>query len=303
MKRVLLTGATGFIGRHAIRPLLERGFEVHAIARRTPSPIRNTDGLIWHSADLFDAAQTRALAHAIKPTHLLHFAWYVAHGKFWTAAENLDWVAASVTLLRTFAEAGGSRVVMAGTCAEYDWTGDGVCRENVTLLNPATLYGECKRALGIILLAFAKQRPLSAAWGRIFFPYGPHEPPQKLVPSMIRALLRGEPALASNGLQARDFLHTQDVASAFTALLDSTVEGAVNIGSGQPTAVREVALRIGDQLGRPELVRLGALPASPKEPPMLVADVTRLRDEVGWRPNYDLTSGLADSIAWWKQNL
>ncbi|NJM40383.1 MAG: NAD(P)-dependent oxidoreductase [Anaerolineae bacterium] len=161
MKRVLLTGASGFIGRHAIRPLLDGGYEVHAIARDVESLRAWAPAEVsFHPASLLDAAQTQAIVRAIRPTHLLHLAWYVAHGKFWAAPENLDWVAASLYLLRAFTDAGGQRVVMAGTCAEYDWVGDGgvawngVCVEEGTPLKPATLYGASKHALQTLLRAF-----------------------------------------------------------------------------------------------------------------------------------------------------
>jgi nucleoside-diphosphate-sugar epimerase len=303
MSRVLLTGASGFIGGHAIQPLLDRGFEIHAVARHAAPNGPVGHGIVWHSADLLDGAQAQALVRTVQPSHLLHCAWYVAHGKFWNAQENLDWVAASLRLLRGFAEAGGQRVVMAGTCAEYDWTGDGLCREDSTPLRPATLYGASKQALSVVLSAFARQAQLSSAWGRVFLPYGPHEPAQKLVPSVIRALLRGEPARTSHGHQVRDLIHVEDVADAFAALLDGAVQGAVNIGSGQPVRLRDVVMQIGEQIGRQELIQLGALPPPSGDPPTLVADVARLRDEVGWHPRRSLASGLADSIAWWKEEL
>ncbi|NJM40384.1 MAG: NAD-dependent epimerase/dehydratase family protein [Anaerolineae bacterium] len=153
-------------------------------------------------------------------------------------------------------------------------------------------------------MPFAAQAKFERGVGfRIFLLYGPHEPPQKLVPAVVRAVLQGEPARTSHGQQVRDVLHVQDVADAFVALLGSEVQGAVNIASGVPVALREVVLMIGEQLGRRELIQLGALPAAPNDPPKLVADVTRLRDEVGWRPKINLTTGLANTIEWWRSQL
>jgi nucleoside-diphosphate-sugar epimerase len=91
-----------------------------------------------------------------------------------------------------------------------------------------------------------------------------------------------------------------DVAGAFAALLDGGVEGAVNVGSGEPVALKDVVRELGERVGRPELVRLGALPAAPNDPPALVADVSRLRGEVGWRPAFGLGRGLDDAVAWWR---
>jgi nucleoside-diphosphate-sugar epimerase len=298
MKTVLVTGATGFIGRPTLAPLLNSGYEVHAAAIDAP-PTASGD-VHWHTTDLLDAASVERLIAKLKPSHLLHFAWYAVPGKYWTAPENVRWVQASLEILQAFARHGGQRVVMAGTCAEYDWN-HGYCSETVTPLAPATLYGHCKHALQLVLGAFAEQARLSAAWGRVFFLYGPREYPSRLVPSVITSLLRGEPARCSHGNQIRDFLYVDDVAAAFVALLDSPVTGAVNIASGVPMALKDIIYAIADQLQRRDLVRLGAIAASPNEPELLAASVSRLRNEVGWQPQRDLLAGLNLTIDWWKK--
>jgi nucleoside-diphosphate-sugar epimerase len=297
-RRVLLTGATGFVGRHAGAALARRGFEVHAVAR-APGPA--AEGVAWHAADLLDGDAARRLVDRIRPTHLLHLAWYVEHGKFWHSPENLRWVAASLELVRAFRQAGGERAVLSGTCAEYEW-GHGLCSEASTPTVPATLYGACKLALHQVVEAYARQSGMSAAWGRIFLLYGPHEPPARLVASVARALLRGEPAPCSHGMQVRDFLHAADAADAFAALLDSDVRGAVNIGSGEPVALRDVVQALAARAGRPDLLRLGALPAAPGDPAALTADVSRLRGEVGWSPALSLEAGLDDVVRWWRND-
>ena len=216
MKRVLLTGATGFIGRHCLPLLIAQGYEVHAVYTKAVG--ENHLGLQWHKANLLDSHQAYMLMDKVQPTYLLHFAWYVVPGKCWMSPENVRWVQASQSLLQTFVKHGGDRVVMAGTCAEYDWK-QGICSENTTPLAPATLYGSCKNTLRESLEAFSKENDLSNAWGRIFFVYGPGEHPDRLVSSVICSLLRGESISCSSGHQKRDFLFVEDVASAFVALL------------------------------------------------------------------------------------
>ena len=307
MKRVLLTGATGFIGLNSIAPLVKRGYEVHAVSSKSAEEITSVAGVLssnvqWHKTDLLRSDQVSSLIDEVRPTHLLHLSWYVRPGLFWTAAENLHWVKASLDLVEQFVSYGGERVVAAGTCAEYDWN-YGYCSENVTPLASATLYGVSKHALHLMLEAFAARSGLSAAWGRIFFLYGPREPQDRLVASVIGSLLRGESARCSHGNQVRDFLHVQDVASAFVALLDSPVVGAVNIASGKPVSLKEIICKIAEQLNSSALVEWGSIPTTATDPPLLVADVRRLKDEVSWRASYDLDEGIEQTILWWKAHL
>ncbi len=300
MKKVLITGATGFIGRHCLPFLLERGFEIHAVSSRRQAEAPRS--VFWHQADLMNFAEVGTLVTDVKPTHLLHFAWITTPKEYWVSSENLRWVLASVNLLQAFVAHGGQRVVKAGTCAEYDWR-YGYSAEYLTPLAPATLYGACKHSLQVMLDAYAKQAGLSAAWGRVFFVYGPHEHSQRLVPTVIRSLLKGEQARCSQGDQVRDFLYVEDIAEAFVALLESDIGGAVNIASGVPLRLRDMICVIAEALNRRNLVQLGALPTSSEEPPFLVADVNRLTKEVGWRPRYSLEKGLQQTIAWWKSQL
>jgi nucleoside-diphosphate-sugar epimerase len=299
-KRVLVTGASGFVGRHSPPALSARGFDVHAVHARGAPGAAST----WHRVDLFDPDRVARLLDEVRPTHLLHLAWFAVHGKYWTATENLRWVEASLSLLRGFVERGGRRAVIAGTCAEYDWR-FGSCSERTTPTAPSTLYGVSKNALQAVSSAFAAQVGLSLAWGRIFFPYGPDEQPRRLVPSVIQALLKRETVRCSHGDQYRDFLYVEDCADAFAALLDSRVEGPVNIASGRPVTIKEVVRTTVSLMPEAAAVPIefGALPTPPDDPPLLVADVRRLAGEVGWTPRVDLPDGLARSIASWRSRI
>lgn len=296
---VLVTGASGFVGRHALAPLVDAGLEVHAVSRR-PQPDRA--GVTWHRADLLDGESAMALCAALRPSHLLHFAWVVDHGAFWDSPANFDWLAQSVLLFRAFSEAGGRRAVGVGSCVEYA-ASDGPMPETGTPLAPDTLYGRAKHACRQALAASADDHGFSAAWGRMFLPYGEDEPPGKLVPSLIRRLLAGEPAPLTSGTQRRDFIDSRDAGAAFAALLLSGVEGAVNVATGRPVSVADVAAALGELSGRPELVQSGALPDRPGDPPALLADVGRLTGEVGFRPRHELHAGLAHALDWWRRRL
>ena len=297
MKRILLTGATGFIGQQCLPLLLEQGYEVHAVSSKRFEEIKSE--IYWHRVDLLDSVQISKWMSSVQPSHLLHFAWYLVPGKYATAPENVLWVQNGLELLRKFHECGGRRVVIAGSCFEYDWS-YGYCSEFVTPRKPSTLYGICKNALQDLLDGYASEIGLSSAWGRIFFLYGPHEHPARLVPSVIRSLLRGDRARCTSGDQIRDYLHVQDVANAFVTLLESNIQGPVNIASGRPIALKDIIFKIADKLNGQDLIQLGALPTPENESPLVIGDVSRLFKEVGWRPKYDLNHGLDKTIDWWR---
>ncbi|MCT7987729.1 NAD-dependent epimerase/dehydratase family protein [Laspinema olomoucense] len=297
MKKVLVTGGTGFIGQHSLPFLLDKGYEVHAVSSQ---PIMSSNREVhWHQANLLEPAEVSRLMSQVKPSHLLHFAWFAIPGKYWTALENFQWVQGSLSLLQEFARYGGHRVVMAGTCAEYNWD-YGYCSEKVTPLVPKTLYGRCKNSLQNLLDAYAEQTGISSAWGRIFFAYGPHEYGDRLVPSVIRSLLQGKTAPCSHGNQIRDFLYVKDVADAFVNLLESPVSGPINIASGQAVTLKDIIYQIAEILNAPELIELGVIPTSATEPPLLVGDIDRLRNELDWQPQFSLNQGLNEAITWWK---
>jgi len=300
-KRVLVTGAAGFVGGHSLPFLMANGFEVHAVDICISK--EEFPGLYWHQVDLLDQKSCLELLETIHPTHLLHFAWYAKHGEYWNSLENLRWVEGSLHLLRAFYDKGGERVVMAGTCAEYDWRQEEDFSELTTPLIPASLYGVCKNALQNVLKDFSRVTGLSSAWGRIFFLYGPDEHPRRLVSSVISNLLRNQTAQCSHGMQVRDFLHVEDVASAFASLLMSPVQGPVNIASGCPVTLRDLVLAAADCLNARERVQFGVLPAPVDEPPRIVGHVSRLSDEVDWRPKYDLAAGMAQNVQCWRERL
>ncbi len=300
MKRVLITGARGFLGRHCLPLLLERGYEVHAVSR-LPHRHPLFDNVAWHERDLLTPGAPVSLLRTLRPEFLLHFAWYAVPGKFWKAPENRAWVRASRELMQAFAENGGERFVGAGSCAEYGRHA-GECEETTTPLLPDSLYGKCKLESQQHLELLSRQRGLSAAWGRIFFIYGPFEEPNRIVAYVIRCLLSGTAAFCSNGAQILDFLHVSDVASAFVTLLGASTTGPVNVGSGNPVCLSEVLLEIGRQTGRSVLIQFGVR-ESPAIPDRIWANINRLTNEVGWHPRLSLEEGIRQTLNWWKGSL
>jgi len=282
VSRVLLTGASGFIGRHVAAALRMRGHEVIAPGRA--------------DFDLLAEGGPRAAVEAAQAQALVHLAWYAEHGRFWEAEVNDDWARATVSLVEAFVATGGRRAVLAGSCAEYRWD-DSTCDERSTPIEPAHRYGRAKDAARRGAEAVAREHGLSLAWARIFFTFGPGEPAERLVPSIATAVLEGRPAEMTHGEQVRDWLYVEDLADAFVALLDSGVEGPVNLAAGSAISLREMALAAARAAGDETLVRPGVLSARSDEPRRIVAGTQRLREEVAWAPLIGLDKGLARTVA------
>ena len=300
-KRVLLTGATGFIGHHCLGPLLALNYEVHAVSSKSP-PTSGSTFVQWHQADLLEREAIAPLVREVQPTHLLHLAWMVVPGQSYTSIDNYRWLQSTLDLVDQFRTQGGKRIAVAGSSYEYDQR-YGVCSEELTPTEPDTVYGICKHALQEVLAAYCRSTDLTMVWPRIFFVYGPNEHPNRLVSSVIRSLLAGEPARCSHGRQMRDYLYVQDVADGMVALLDGGAQGPVNIGLGTPVTLRQIIETIGEMTGRSDLIRFGAIEARPNEVPLVIADTSRMATATDWRPRYGLEEGLTSTIAWWRSHL
>lgn len=297
--RILLTGARGFIGRHVLARLESdpRVTEIYAVRSSSGSEGAAGARTTWHAVDLTADGAARALVEMTRPTHLIHAAWVTAHNDYWESVDNLRWLAASCDLLRAFQAAGGERFVQIGTAAEYDWS-CGYMVEGVTPEKPSTLYGVTKKSFHDTLQTAATKFGFSAATGRVFFGYGPHENPARIIPYACQQIVRGEPAEFSSGQAWRDFLYIEDLAAAVIALLFSSLQGAVNLTSGDPVQLAHIVSLLGEIGRRPDLVRLGARADRAGDPPMVVGDATRLKS-TGWTRTRDLASALAETYAWW----
>ncbi len=300
MTRVLVTGATGFIGQATLPLLVERGFEVHGVCTGR-SPVPMIGGVNWHRADLLDQHQASALVRDVCPERLLHLAWCAQPGEWLTSLQNLRWVEESLHLIREFVAHGGESAVICGSCAEYDLF-QGFCSEATTPLHPRSLYGTCKHAVQSVLAKSAADLGLQLAWARVFYVYGPAEHPLRLVSSVIRSLLNGQAATCAYGGHIRDYLHSYDVGSALVHLLGGDIEGPINVASGIPLPLRDLVLQIGKAMGRPDLVEGNGFTTSDDEPPLIVGDVRRLHEVAGWRPSFTLEAGLEHTISWWREN-
>jgi nucleoside-diphosphate-sugar epimerase len=294
VSRVLVTGATGFIGPQVLGPLVDAGHEVHALTRRGGQSLA---GVTWHTCDLLDGCQ---VVGDVGADVLVHLAWGTERGSLWSSPDNVRWVEASLALLRSFVTAGGRRAVMAGSCAEYDWARHRETYPEDSPLRPGTLYGAAKHGLHTVAAALAEASGVSLVWARLFFLYGPREDPERFVASIVRSLLAGERAPMTLGIQRRDYMHVADVGAALAALVDSPLSGPLNVASGEGAALMDVARLIAGLTGGGERLAPGAIPMPADDPSSLVADVGRLHGELGFRARFTLDTGLEDTVSWWR---
>jgi nucleoside-diphosphate-sugar epimerase len=269
---------------------VRHGFRVHAVSRTYRGAA--ADGTTWHSLDLHAHGAAERLMSTVRPSHLLHLAWVTAPDRYRYAAENVDWLEAGLTLIRAFGDQGGQRFVGVGSCAEYD-VAAGPCMEDTTPIRPASLYGQCKAAYWMAAQAYAQRYGLSAAWARVFVPYGPGDEPRRLIPSLLAALTAGTPIDVTDGNQVRDFIYATDVAELLVRLLaTSQANGAYNVGTGHGIAVRQVIEWLADYFHARELVHFGARPRRDDEPASLVADMEKVERVLGWNASTSIERGL-----------
>lgn len=299
-RAVLVTGASGFIGREVVRELVAKGREVVALSSvRTP---RKDAGVAWVKCDLLGDPASWTPLLGLRFDAVIHCAWYTHHGSFWNAPINDRWREASFDFLRELLDRGGARVIGLGTCAEYDWAESGTALwAESRACAPDTLYGKAKLALCQQLCEEAARKGRSFAWGRLFNVFGPNEPSGKLVASLSRSLLRQQRALCSAGDLTRDMLEVSDVGRAVVALVDSPLTGVVNIGRGSGTRIADVAHVLGTASGRPDLLDVGGMSTRSGEPKFMVADTRRL-ETTGFRPS-PVAQGLTACFRWWADHL
>ena len=302
--RLLVTGASGFVGSHTVRKLVNDGHEVAALVRQDSSLWRLEDLVGRFKVSRLLGGSSGSLAGALegwRPEACVHLAWYAVPGQYLhNAPENIASLMFSLRLVDELASLGCNHVVMAGTCFEYD-TDLGYLREDGPT-RPVTVYAAAKLAANLVGQLRAAQLGIGFAWARLFYIYGPFEDERRLVPSLIRALIEGREFPTTSGTQVRDYMHVEDLAAALGALAVQQVSGTYNVCSGVPVTVAELIGDVARIAGDSRLIRLGALPQRPGEPRFICGDNTRLQAATGWRPLYSLSDGLAATVSWWKQS-
>jgi nucleoside-diphosphate-sugar epimerase len=267
----LLTGATGFVGRHVLRALERQGTQCRVVARpgkeeflkqfSNIESIITTDDLFAERLDLMEAACSKV--HTV-----IHAAWYVDPKDYLQSPQNMDCLRGTLLFARACANAKVRRIIGIGTCFEYDVTGGYLSIE--TPLKPTSMYAAAKAAAFLSLSQFFQLERIEFSWARLFYLYGEGEKSQRLVPYIRSRLERGERVELTSGEQVRDFLDVEEAGRMIAQLASEPACGPANICSGTGITVRALAERIADEYGRRDLLVFGARQQNLIDPPCLV---------------------------------
>ena len=270
-RTVLLTGATGFVGHQVLCTLADHQIQVRVVVRGgsqeqlvngvTIEKIITTQDLFAESADWW--ANTCSGVDTI-----IHAAWYAEPGKYLQSSKNLDCLIGSLNMAKGAHQAGVRRFIGIGTCFEYDLTMEMLSVE--TPLKPLTPYAASKAATFTALSQCLPSQGIEFLWCRLFYLYGEREDPRRLVPYLRSKLAEGEPAELTSGNQIRDFIDVAEAGRMITEKALGNQQGAINICSGVPVTVRQLAEKIADEYGRRDLLKFGARPDNLIDPPCVV---------------------------------
>ncbi len=202
---------------------------------------------------------------------LIHCAWYAEPGKYLQSSINVDCLIGTLVMAKCAARAGVRRFVGIGTCFEYDLS-YAMLSVN-TPLRPLSPYASAKAAAYMALSRWLPAHAVEFSWCRLFYLYGEGEDERRLVPYIHAKLAVGEPAELTSGDQIRDFMDVREAGRLISNVALSRLEGPVNICSGIPITIRQIAEQIADQYGRRDLLLFGARPNNHTDPPCVVGVV------------------------------
>jgi len=275
MERVLLTGATGFVGRQILKVLESKGHEILVIARpdwRNRIEVDQKLTQITETRDMFQETHDWWCNVLQDVDTVIHAAWYAEPGEYLTSPKNLDCLIGTLQLAKAATASNIKRFVGLGTCIEYQLSDNILTLE--TPLEPTTPYSAAKVAAYQSLLEYFTHSDTGFLWCRLFYLYGEGEDPRRLVPFLHEKLGKGEIADLSSGTQIRDFIDVGDAAEMIVAGALGQINGAANICTGHGRSVKDLAHEIAAIYGREDLLNFGARPDNLVDPPIIIGQPT-----------------------------
>ncbi len=303
--RILLTGASGFIGSYVLRDLLARpGVEVAALVR-SPGAAWRIRGELARANVLPLAldgglALERAIAE-LRPSHVVHLAWGGVLGKDRNDPAQHVNVFHSMRLLEFALQAGAKHFIGLGSQAEY-----GPCRARIdesTPTAPTTMYGAAKLATCIMASRLCELSGARFAWLRLFSSYGPMDSPEWMVPYLALKLLARERPAVTAAEQRWDYVYVEDAAAAVATVAATEGAGGIfNLGSGTAPRLRDIIEGVRDAIDPSLAVGFGEVPYRPDQVMHLEADISRLVKATGWRPKVGLKEGIRRTVDWYRKH-
>lgn len=281
-KRVLLIGASGLLGRQFSAEFFSQNYEVLRIGNS--NSFHNDVRVSLHEIE-----SLRKLLHEYKPTHVINSAWVTSPYEYRNSPQNRVYMDSSVALAKLCVENKVLVYVGIGTSAEYGSTNQVVNCE-IDRANPINKYGFYKQATFRKIQQSLTSTPLNFLWLRIFQAYGPGEHEERLIPSLINSLSRGECFTLENPSTVLDFITSRDVAKALLFCLEHKIYGCVDVGTSRGTSVQSLAELVRDIIGRGDLIFSHNLKSNSSDF-KVVSPQSKLFKE-GWSPKDNLVEGL-----------
>lgn len=292
MQKILVTGATGFLGKNILEKINYQKYEVWIIARREQMLGEHIHTEI---CDLRDIEASERVVKHIKADILVMLAWDVNTQTYWEAFENHIWADSSIKVAESFIEAGGKQILFAGTSASYNY-GFGYLKENIVYENPDSFYGIAKLYASRIIKKLSDKHGVIFCEARLFAIYGKYERTDRLVPTTILKLLDSQQIINAKGDLIRDYIYVEDAADAILFLLKQEEKGVFNISSGKPISIKEIIMEIALLLNRSFNVSFEKTIID-NEHPFIVGDNSRLKN-LGFQYGFNIERGLRETIDW-----
>lgn len=261
MANVLVTGGTGFVGRHVTSTLISRGHTVRVVSRKADASLRGVE--FQQIDDLFSASRAELSTVLNGADVVVHLAWHVDPKNYLISDRNWACLSGSLRLALVARDLEVSHFVGIGTCVEYEQTKS--IRTPTTRLDPNTAYGAAKASLFFALREIFRNSRTDLAWCRLFFLHGEGEHPARLVPQIKSQLVEGVFPHLRNPYAIRDYLDVSEAGRMVAEVVDSHLTGSFNVCSGTAKSVLELAVGIAEQMGRFDLAEQGKKSYSDQE--------------------------------------
>jgi len=273
---ILITGATGFVGRRVLAALELADVRIKIVVRNKQLSFFSDKVELIETDDLFAESVSWWTSVCANVDTIIHVAWYAEPGKYLQSPINLICLQGTINMAQGAAQAGVRRFVGIGTCFEYELTG-GVLSVQ-TPLNPLTLYAAAKVSAYYALFNYFSLSRIEFAWCRLFYLYGEGEDTRRLVPYIRERLQHDDEVELTSGKQIRDFMDVEEAGKMISHVALGSAQGPVNICSGEPISVRQLAEKIADEYGKRSLLRFGVREDNIVDPPCVVGVKTELLD-------------------------